>query len=115
MGKYYEEIEPPFFLWYEPKTDLLQKNKLAYERPDEDIVDDLEARFGSLPGVDASRVIVACRRNQVVLSGICANERTKAYLGRVAANVLGVRSVDNLITVDKLRAGATSEESSLTK
>lgn len=93
MGDYYESFEPPFFLWYKSKDRLLERNNLAYERPDAAIVQDILQHFSTLHHIDTSEVTVTSDHNIVTLKGKSLDERVGRYLCAIADNTLGVRSV----------------------
>lgn len=100
MGSYYEKHDPPFFLWYDPKYKPLDKNTHAFDRSDTEIQADLEDALLAVPGIDTSKIQVTSEKNHVTLAGSVASEQVKTFVGKVAENILGVRTVSNLLAID---------------
>lgn len=105
MGNYYETFAPPYFLDMSWRFDGLQTNKQAYDRDDAAILSDLQDRFEQLNGIDTSCVQADSHDEVIELAGEVPTEQIKLFLGRVAENILGVRSVENRLVVS--RAGAS--------
>lgn len=104
MGRYYETFDPPFFMERRYAFNAIAANPNGYDRPDENIITDLNVRLRKLWPLDTSRVQIICDHNHVILFGDVLNESVSKFLERIADRVLGVRSVENRLKI--LRAGA---------
>ena len=109
MGQYYETFNPPFFMERRYAYDAIAVNPKGYDRDDADIIRDLKRRFLELGPIDTSLVQVSSDDEIVSLKGKVASAAVARFLGLVAENILGVRSVLNRLVV--IRAGASTEPS----
>lgn len=107
MGRYYETFYPPFFMDRRYAFDAIAVNPLGWERRDVDILEDLSRRLQELEPFDSSKVIAKSQNQILTLRGEVKSIEAVKFLGRVADNILGVREVDNQLTV--ARAGARAE------
>ncbi len=109
MGQYYETFNPPFFMerryWYNAAA----VNAKSYDRPDGEIISDLKKRLTQLGPIDSKEVTVTCQKQVLTLNGMVVNQDVKNFLGRIADNVLGVRSVQNQLTIPRFGADTTSQ------
>jgi hypothetical protein len=110
MGQYYETFYPPFFMARRYAYDAIAVNPKGYERDAAEIVTDLRRRFVEIEPIDTSMVDVSCEDEIVSLRGQVASDAVAQFLGRVAQNILGVRSVLNLLVVTRAGASAQSSE-----
>lgn len=104
MGRYYETFEPPFFMERRYAYNAIAVNPNGYDRPDEDIIADINVRLRKLWPLDTRQVQIICDHNNVILLGAVPSENVSKFLERIADRILGVRSVDNRLTIS--RAGA---------
>jgi len=108
MGNYYETSYPPFFMWYEPRFRPLAINQDGYNRGDEAIERDLKGRLSLLIGADAQRIEVKADAQIVHLKGTVASLALSRLIQNVADRTLGVRGVQNELTLT--RAGASAAD-----
>jgi BON domain len=106
MGNYYETFDPPFFMERRYEFNAVAVNSKGYDRDDAEIVSDLLKRLAQLGPIDTNQVHVSSEAQVIVLTGTVVNQNIKRFLGLVADNVLGVRSVHNQLTIP--RFGASS-------
>ena len=109
MGNYYETFYPPFFMETRYAYDAIAVNPDGYDRDDFDIIRDVYARLKGLAPLDSSHVMAESHDQIIHLTGSVASDAAVRFLGRVADNVLGVRSVDNRLMVS--RPGASFDGS----
>ena len=109
MGQYYETFNPPFFMERRYAYDAIAVNPKGYDRDDADIIKDLKRRFLELGPIDTSLVQLSSDDEIVSLKGQVASAAVARFLGLVAENILGVRSVLNRLVV--IRAGASTDPS----
>jgi BON domain len=105
MGNYYETFDPPFFMERRYAYDAAAVNSDSYDRDDSEILSDFMKRLAQLGPIDTHEVTVSSESQTITLSGTVLNQDIKRFLGLVADNVLGVRSVKNQLTIP--RFGAT--------
>jgi hypothetical protein len=106
MGQYYETFYPPFFMDRRYAYDAIAVNSKGYDRDDTDIMNDFKRRLLELQPLDTSLVQVSSEDEVITLKGEVNSEAVAQFLGRVAENILGVRSVSNRLAV--ARAGASA-------
>lgn len=100
MGNYYETFDPPYF------PDLLRKyqpipvNNDSYSRPDSAIMDDMNSRMAQLHGLNCAKVRITSENEILRLRGAVDSPEVRAFLGRVAENIAGVRAVINELATD---------------
>jgi hyperosmotically inducible periplasmic protein len=73
----------------------------SYVRPDERIIDDICERLTRDPRVDASYIEVRSHRGEVTLGGSVGTWIETRWAGEIAADVYGVRHVQNDLRVAK--------------
>jgi hypothetical protein len=108
MAPYYETFYPPFFMERRYAYNAIAVNPHGFDRPDTQIVRDLQLRFLMLSPLDTSRVKIVCHHNIVTLIGDVQNKAAVFFLGRIADRILGVRAVNNRLQAQ--RAGATARD-----
>ena len=108
MGNYYEVFYPPFFMATQYAYDATAVNSKSYERPDQDILKDFAKRLEQLTPLDLRGVKFSCDHQVILLNGTVQSPAIKRFLGNVADNILGSRSVVNELVVS--RAGASVQE-----
>lgn len=108
MGNYFEVFGAPYTPGELVGFDPLKINSKGYERPDQEITDDIGDRFLALSGIDTSGVHVEINKGIATLSGKVASYRISKFLADVSRNVFGVREVHSKLTTD--RAGATGAD-----
>jgi hypothetical protein len=109
MGNYYESFNPPFFLDFSFRPDLIKANRDGYNRRSEDISNDIMRGLVLLAPLTAPRLKVEVNEQNVTLSGSVPTLAMARYIERMSINTLGVRNVESKITIQ--RAGASAENS----
>jgi len=109
MGNYYETFNPPFFLDFSFRPDLIKANRHGYNRRSEDISNDIRRGLGLLAPLTAPQLKVEVNEQNVNLSGSVPTLAMARYIERMSINTLGVRNVESKITIQ--RAGASTEKS----
>jgi len=104
MGRYYETFDPPFFLDRISKFDAIKVNPNAYDRSDEAITADVLLGLNRLGLAHLDELSITSHDQTVSLNGSVASPHIANFIARLADRVLGVRSVDNRLTIK--RAGA---------
>ena len=95
---YYSTRDPSFIL--SRKKEDKVKGKSIGPRSDDEIGQDILARFGDLLGIDTSTVGVEVSGHIAILRGSVANPRVKKLLMDVSGNVPGVKEVKTTLQVD---------------
>jgi len=108
MGNYYETSLPPFFMWYEPRFKPLAVNQDGYSRGDEAIERDLKGRLSLVIGADAQGIEVTSDAQIVRLKGAVASLALSRFIQNLADRTLGVRGVQNELSLS--RAGASAAD-----
>ncbi len=85
-------------------------NPYGFDRPDVDIIKDINLRLRSLDPLDTSLVVIDCSHNIVTLSGTVPSGAVAKFLRNIADRTLGVRAVHSHLIVR--RAGASSTPAS---
>lgn len=107
MGNYYETFNPPFFLDFSYRPDLIKANRDGYNRSSEDISKDIKRGLGLLAPLTAPQLQIEVNEQNVTLSGTVPTTAMARYIERMTNNTLGVRTVESQITIQ--RAGASSK------
>jgi hypothetical protein len=104
MGRYYETFDPPFFLDRLSKFDAIKVNPNAYERSDDAITADILLGLNRLGLPHLDELTITTHDQLVSLIGSVASPQIANYIARLADRVLGVRSVNNRLTIKRVGA-----------
>ncbi|MGI4982917.1 MAG: BON domain-containing protein, partial [Janthinobacterium lividum] len=65
------------------------------------LLDDVTKRVMSTDYIDASRIRIAAEDGRVALTGIVADERSKAQIEQLVAGCDGVQGIDNQLRIER--------------
>jgi hypothetical protein len=108
VGRYYETFNPPFFLDLSYRFDAIKANPYGYDRPSTDILVDLKRGLRLLEPIKTPNLRIKVHSQEITLSGSVPTTRVAMFIKAVATNILGVRNVVDLLTVE--RAGAYAKD-----
>lgn len=104
MGRYYETFDPPFFLDRISKFDAIKVNPNAYDRSDDAITADILLGLHRLGLPNLDDLTITTNDQLVSLIGSVASSQIANYIARLADRVLGVRGVNNRLTIKRVGA-----------